>query len=295
MKDRREVDDINSPDAELGGRRNPLESNGGGGGYGYVFSVYDYGYALNSLATGNYSSIDEFMYAQFSSGNGRYVPLNGVAGEGVSVMIGDVSCYGRYSYSSSGSGFSSSDYSFTMKSQGDFHTCSGRTRGGGGSGGSGNTNGVDNVIGAAGWVNNVINSAASGVTGGKAFPNAKVGSNGKLYLSGKFHGNQYVKVLSLKSIAKKTLALGVILSIGEVFVSRMSEGDWGPQTQSEAVGAVGGIAGGIAGTWVGCEIGAFFWGVGAVPGAVIGFIGGCVGSYGGAWGAQNAYNNYIKE
>lgn len=156
MKDRREVDDINSPDAELGGRRNPLESNGGGGGYGYVFSVYDYGYALNSLAMGNYSSIDEFMYAQFSSGNGRYVPLNGVAGEGVSVMIGDVSCYGRYSYSSSGSGFSSSDYSFTMKSQGDFHTCSGRTRGGGGSGGSGSKNG-GNLVNGIGVVQYVAN------------------------------------------------------------------------------------------------------------------------------------------
>ncbi|MCQ2229623.1 MAG: FG-GAP-like repeat-containing protein [Bacteroidales bacterium] len=158
-----------------------------------------------------------------------------------------------------------------------------------------NINWLGGMLTGVGHANSLVNSAASGVTGGKAFPNAKVGSNGKLYLSGNFHGNQYVNVISLKAIASKTTALGLLLSAGQVFYSWRSEGYWGSQTQNEAVGAVGGIAGGIAGTWVGCEIGAFFWGVGAVPGAVIGFIGGCVGSYGGAWGAQNAYNNYIKE
>lgn len=160
-----------------------------------------------------------------------------------------------------------------------------------------NVNWLGGLLTGVGYANSLVNSAASGISGGRAFPNANAGSNGKFYLSGKFHGNQYVKVLSLKSIAKETLALGVILSIGEVFVSRMSEGDWGPQTQSEAVGAVGGTIGGIAGGWLGCEIGAYVGaccgGVGAVPGAVIGFVGGCAGSYWGAWGAQNAYDNYI--
>ena len=125
-----------------------------------------------------------------------------------------------------------------------------------------------------------------------------VGSNGKIYWSGKFYGNQYVTTQAISNISRPvangTFILGIGISGWQIWNSIQAEGYWGPQTQATAAGVVGGMAGSAGGAMIGAWIGAHFGGIGAIPGAVIGgFIGGFGGGIGGSLATEKAFE-YCK-
>ena len=164
------------------------------------------------------------------------------------------------------------------------------------------SSGGGNVTSGASYANTVVNSAYNSAW--KNAPNAKLGSNDKIYWEGNFYGNQYVTVKSLSSIAKPiargTGMLGVGISVYQVYNAYQNEGYYGPESQAATVEAVGGIAGGIAGAKLGAmaggAIGVWVGGIGAIPGAVIGgVIGGVGGSFGGAYATDKAYEYYINK
>lgn len=124
-----------------------------------------------------------------------------------------------------------------------------------------------------------------------------VGSNGKIYWSGKFYGNQYVTTQAISNISRSVAngrgILGAGISIAQIGYSWYNEGYWGPQTQAVAASAVGGMAGSAGGAMIGAWIGAHFGGIGAIPGAVIGgFIGGFGGGIGGSLATEKAFQHY---
>lgn len=86
-----------------------------------------------------------------------------------------------------------------------------------------------------------------------------VGSNGKIYWSGKFYGNQYVSTQAISNISRSVAngrgILGAGISIAQIGYSWYNEGYWGPQTQAVAASAVGGMAGSSLGAWGGAAAG----------------------------------------